>query len=605
MKYTRLFGTLALALIFALLLVAIPAVPAQAASITLTPDTGEVGDTVTVTGSAFNPGHLIDIYFDGRFAGAYVTATPAGTITTSFIVPDVGTGTYLVRARNFDTQQWVDTVTFVVSSSEITIAPDNGAVGDEVEISGVGYTSGEDIIVEYDGDEVAIQSGDDDTDSGGEFEGTTIVIPESTAGEHTITVIGAESSVEAEAKLIVKPQIIISPTSGSPRAAVTVNGTGFGLRSGVTIFFNNVKVVATSGSSDTDSDGDFIAIFSVPTLESGTYNVEARDESANKDAVEFAIAISTSMGIAPVTGTAGTEVTVTGGGFSGTVTIKYDGSTVTTAAAESNGDFSATFNVPDSISGDHTITISDGVNEKSAIFTSTATIDSSPISGNVGTEVTVTGGGFSGVVIIKYGESTVDTTIADASGVFLSVFPAPASVGGVHDITVTDGTSTWRTTFTMEAVAPEPPVPLSPKMGMGIEAEAEVFFDWRDVTDPSGATYALQIASNKTFSMGSILLEKAGLTDSEYYLTEREELEPTKEEALYYWRVRAIDGASNESKWAGVGSFYIASVAEIVPTEPDPKFAMPSWALYTLIGVGGLLLFILGLWLGRRTAYTY
>jgi hypothetical protein len=64
------------------------------------------------------------------------------------------------------------------------------------------------------------------------------------------------------------------------------------------------------------------------------------------------------------------------------------------------------------------------------------------------------------------------------------------------------------------------------------------------------------------------------------------------QEAPFFWRIRAIDGASNEGKWTGPGTFYVAEA-----------LALPDWLMYALAGLGGLLLFIVGYLLGRRTAY--
>ena len=142
----------------------------------------------------------------------------------------------------------------------------------------------------------------------------------------------------------------------------------------------------------------------------------------------------------------------------------------------------------------------------------------------------------------------------------------------------------------MESTPPPTPLPLKPEMDL--EAEAEAYFDWEEVTDISGVTYALQIATSENFSEDSIILEKTRLFQSEYTLTTEESLESTGKEAPYYWQVRAIDGASNESTWTGAGSFYVGS-----------SFSMPQWVINTLLGVGALLLLILGFWLGRKTAY--
>ena len=97
-------------------------------------------------------------------------------------------------------------------------------------------------------------------------------------------------------------------------------------------------------------------------------------------------------------------------------------------------------------------------------------------------------------------------------------------------------------------------------------------------------TYTLQIAPSAGFT--SITLEKQKLTTSAYTLTETEKLLLTGKETPYYWRVKAVDGASNESAWSDAWSFYIS--------------IFPGWAKYTLIGVGALLFALLSFWLGMR-----
>ncbi|MBA7715220.1 hypothetical protein ES703_124261 [subsurface metagenome] len=352
-------------------------------------------------------------------------------------------------------------------------------------------------------------SGDDETDSDGEFE-ATILIPESTAGDHTIIVIGDESGAEVEATFTVEPAITISLTEGNVEDTVTVSGTGFGYRSDFAIELNQVEVA----TGRTDSDGNFEASFNVPAVKSGTYNVEAWDEDDNFDKVKLTIA-ATAASLSSTSGSVGTELTVTGSGYTagGTVTIKYDTLEVATTTADNMGAFSTAFKVPVSQHGDHTVTVS-------------------------------------------------------------------------------DGTTTKQFTFTMESEAPPIPTPLLPEMG--VKVEPPVHFDWKDVDDPSGVTYALQIATAGDFVANSIVLEKEGLTKSEYTITEGEKLEPTSKEEPYYWRIRAVDSASNESKWTGAGAFYVGAA-----------FAMPSWAMYLLFGLGALLIGILGFWLGRRGASYY
>ena len=69
--------------------------------------------------------------------------------------------------------------------------------------------------------------------------------------------------------------------------------------------------------------------------------------------------------------------------------------------------------------------------------------------------------------------------------------------------------------------------------------------DWSDVSAASAVTYHLQIDNNSDYS--SPLLTKVGLTSSQYALTTGEALAP----GVWYWRVRAVDGAGNASAWNG------------------------------------------------------
>jgi len=143
----------------------------------------------------------------------------------------------------------------------------------------------------------------------------------------------------------------------------------------------------------------------------------------------------------------------------------------------------------------------------------------------------------------------------------------------------------------MESKAPPAPALLSPEDGA--KAEAKAHFDWEGVDDPSGITYTLQVATKDSFTASFLVLEREGLTDSKYAITPEEELEPASREAPYYWRVKAIDGASNESEWSAVSSFYVTSPFTLSPTVRN-----------VLIGVGVTGAVFFGFWLGRRTAYS-
>ena len=625
MKYTKIFRILAAALILALLAVAVPARPALAqAYLDVSPSQGEVDDRIDIYGNYFNASATVYIYFVSDEAAegdrldyeveSYehvrsVASSATGDFYTYLTVPDelddgdeehnVRGGTYYICATYSGSRiiQAVDRFT-VETTGEITLDLDGGVVGTEVEITGTGFDEEEDIEVQYDGDEVDIESGDDETDNDGEFS-CTVIIPESAAGEHTITVIGGDSEIEIEATFTVEPKITIAPESGAAGTTITVSGTGFGYRVDFSIFFD---VDAVIEDETTDRDGSFEATFTVPSKGAGSYDVEAEDEDDNLDTAEFTITAAAAS-FSPTSGHAGTEVTVSGTGFGASqeITITFDAMEVKKTTSEADGSFSASFTVPERGAGTYKIKASDGTNTKESNFEIIVSASISPVTstaspGHIGSKLTISGTGFipGKTVTVTYDGNQATTTIVNTDGTFSATFDAPASTGGAHTIVATDLTNTQQFTFVMESTPPPTPRPLKPEMS--IKAEAQAYFDWEEVTDPSGVTYTLQIATenftSESFSEGSIVLEKTGLTQTEYTITEIEALESVSKDSPYYWHVKAIDGALNESQWSGAGSFYVGF-----------SFGLPQPIIYTLCGIGALLLGIFGFWLGRKTAY--
>jgi hypothetical protein len=189
-------------------------------------------------------------------------------------------------------------------------------------------------------------------------------------------------------------------------------------------------------------------------------------------------------------------------------------------------------------------------------------------------------------VEVIYGEEektiTVDTNSRGSFSTTLTIPPGPA---GTHTITATDGTNTASATFVMESNAPPLPAPLLPKVASA--AEEVTYFDWGDVPDPSGVTYTLQIATDAEFT--GIVLEKKGLTASEYVLTQAERLKAMGQETPYYYRVKAIDGAGNEGVWTPPVLFYVGLGGA----------PMANWFKFTLIGLGVVLVGVVAFWVRK------
>ena len=537
MKHIKFLRILGIALILSLLLMVIPTAPALAYDREITVTLAEDGSDIeiTVEGDDWYPStdsieRHVDVFMSSQEADigdsidTHVTRyelvrSPAvgeldtgeeGIFTTTFTVPDelndgssstdvdIGDTYYICVTSEYTNpdapSKYIRAVyEFILGIPEITLDTEEGAVDSEIEITGTGFAADEDIVVEFDGHEIDIEDGDDETESDGEFV-TIVLVPESAADEYTITVTAGDS--EAEATFTVEPDVYLTQTSGEVGTSVTADGTGFGSRQDITIYFNNTEVT-TAGTS---RSGSFAVTFTIPDKAADVYDVTAEDEDENWATTKFTV-------VAPPTTTPTATATPT--------------ATPTATATPT------------------TVTIT-------------------PESGNVGDVATIIGTGFAPnkAISIKFAGEEIATAATESTGLFAIAIRIPAGKHGKQTITASDGTSTHEFSFTVETGAPQIPAPLLP--AIGAKVESPIAFDWGDVTDVSQpVTYDLQIATDRNFTTSSVVLEKKALAKSEYALTTIDELSLASQETPYYWKVRAVDAAANEGQWTGAREFYL------------------------------------------------
>jgi hypothetical protein len=604
-KYNKVFRILALAAILALLVLVIPATPVLAAGIMLSPTSGTAGTTVTMNGTGFDSptnyvGSTVYFFFNYSYIASYVV--PAATFSTTFTVPSgasAGTVPVIVQhtSPTYDPALQIASAMFTVTARGVTISPTSGYVGDTVTVTGSGFTASSTVTIYFDTTSVGTVT----TTTSGAFTTFTFTVPESYRGTHTVkgSGTGGDSSTVS---FTVSSKITVTPASGAVGDTLTINGTGFAASSNITFYFDVASV--STATATTGSTGSFTNnTFTIPSTSRGSHTIKAQDASGNYATATFSVAHK--ITINPASGSSGIEVVVTGSGFGGskTITIKYNTAAVATDPAtittDPSGNFTASFDVPAGLAGTYVVEATDGTNIATADFVSTTDATVSPATsaaapGYVGDTLTITGTGFTpnALVTITYTSETVTlaTVTADANGNFSVTVTIPPSAGGSHTITVSDGTATKQFAFVMELTPPEIPSPLLPYMDD--KADSKAYFDWGDVTDDSEpVTYDLQIATDANFT--NILVDKSGLTASEYTLTDEEKLESTSKEEPYCWRIRAIDAASNVSDWSGSGKFYVGFTFGFPELE--------GWVLYAVIGAGAIVVFLIGLWVGRRT----
>ena len=143
-----------------------------------------------------------------------------------------------------------------------------------------------------------------------------------------------------------------------------------------------------------------------------------------------------------------------------TVAITFDGSTVAAVTPHTPaGFFTATFKVPPSSIGDHTVKATEGSNSASKTFTVTSsavpTIVLNPTSGPVGTSINITGVNFdpnSEVRIFFFGTVTdtlLSTVTTNNIGEFSTNSTVPDELPGQYTVEANGGSSADQTIFTV------------------------------------------------------------------------------------------------------------------------------------------------------------
>jgi len=123
-----------------------------------------------------------------------------------------------------------------------------------------------------------------------------------------------------------------------------------------------------------------------------------------------------------------------------------------------------------------------------------------------------------------------------------------------------------------ESDAPAKPILSSPANGsrVGFIGKQALTFQWMVVTESSGVSYKLQITSAPSF-VNLTIPEVSGLTETSYTLPQGQSLPY----GTYYWRVKAIDSAQNDSGWTAPHSFQVG--------------LMPLWTFIVIVVVIGML----------------
>jgi hypothetical protein len=362
----RLRSRLVIALIVCVVAFALPSVPARAdcddPAIKLVPASGVPGTQLIVQGERFDAHKYIDIYYEGLLVSEGETTGPDGGFSIPFIIPESCKGDHqIVVDAGTNSIGTIELKTRFYATPGLIVTPGKGPEGTMVTVTGHGFFDDEDEIeLMYYTDGGYERVGKDIVaDDNGYWE-TTFQVPASSRGEHKIDARGRFSQTYdvKDAGFTVTAGITMDKSSGGVGEEVTMMGSRFApYEQSIQVLFDGQPVVT---GIKADGQGGWQETFGLPGMPTGNYTVTAEGEyTSEQDIVELSFEIKPDIELSPTAGHVGTDVAVTGYGFAAykDVSVMYDGSQVTMTTTDSQGNFEASFPVPQSQHGEHQVTI--------------------------------------------------------------------------------------------------------------------------------------------------------------------------------------------------------------------------------------------------------
>ena len=455
-------------LITTLLIVSVLVMPlpqftyADVLQVTLSKDTGNVGDKITVSGYVTAVVGNVSIYWDSEANLLDEVAVSvstygyeyAGYFEADVEIPEDVVGDHYIIVKDPDGKTAVKTFTI---EPKITLSPSRALPGDTVNVTGTGFTAESAITLTLSSNsktwtlETSPESVE--TSTKGSFE-CSFTIPDDVTytGSYTAYTVTATdaASKSATAELKVGATVTLSATSGPSGTVVTVSGRGFTADAEISITMDSTSCAVLDTITVAD-DGTFGGQFVVPTLAKGTYTVTVTDGTITADYVEFEVTGTTSIEISPLAGAPGDTITITGENFTAMsgVKVTVDFGTLAgyaTTTTDENGTFTLAITIPDIPVGKYDIKATDdyGLTDTYADFrVAITTLTILPSSGPSGSKVHIVGGGFTETTAFNVtidGKLMVggeDTTDSDGN-LDIYVYVPTVDAVGTYTVTVMD-----------------------------------------------------------------------------------------------------------------------------------------------------------------------
>jgi len=243
--------------------------------LTVSPETGPAGATVTVKGQGFaknEAGIALMYYLNGSYdtVERNIVANAKGSWERSFSIPTSTKGEHKIDAEG-DVSRLYEVIDAIFRvTGEISIDKSSGFVGDSITMTGSKFVANEKgIKILFDGQAVVTNIR---ADSKGEWE-ASFEVPEMPTGEYSVTAEGEQTRKEdiSELSFEIASDIALSAYEGHVDMDLAVAGHGFAANEDVVIMYDDSQVV----TAETDDRGSFDVSFSVPKSQYGEQLVTA------------------------------------------------------------------------------------------------------------------------------------------------------------------------------------------------------------------------------------------------------------------------------------------------------------------------------------------
>jgi len=244
--------------------------------LTVDPEEGTVGTTVTVEGHGFaEEEEDIELmyYLDGtpEVVAENIEADEDGWWEKSFQIPDSAKGSHKIDAEGDENQlRDVEGATFEVIPG-ISLDRSSGSVGESITMTGNGFEDDDRYIkILFTGEEAETEPEIIRADENGYWE-ASFEVPERPKGTYSVTAEGEQTKDVNELSFEIEPGLVLSPEEGYVGTNLTVTGHGFATNKNVVIKYDGSEVETVR----TNTEGSFEMNFPVPVSKHGAHNITA------------------------------------------------------------------------------------------------------------------------------------------------------------------------------------------------------------------------------------------------------------------------------------------------------------------------------------------